>query len=161
MHRVMRALPSLAVIGPLISACHSPRSAAPEAPPPVETAPAAAPAATKERSTEATPPAQASPAAPDAPALPAPASPALDCDARKAQIETTLKAANSCRSDGDCTTLLPGCPFGCTRAIQRSINVETIESEIADYKASCNECVYRCRPAPHPPTCRAGFCSLD
>jgi hypothetical protein len=80
---------------------------------------------------------------------------------RKAQIETTLKAASSCRSDGDCTTLMPGCPFGCTRAIQRSINLETIESEIADYKASCNECVYRCRPAAHPPTCRAGFCSLD
>jgi hypothetical protein len=57
--------------------------------------------------------------------------------------------------------MMPGCPFGCTRAIERSINVDTIESEIADYKASCNECVYRCRPAQNPPTCRAGFCSLD
>jgi hypothetical protein len=156
----MPASSSLAVIGLWLSACHSPRGAAPEAPPPVETAPAAAAAATNEPSAEATPLAQASPALPDAASAPL-ASPPLDCDARKAQIETTLKAASSCRSDGDCTTLMPGCPFGCTRAIQRSINVATIESEIADYKASCDECVYRCRPALHPPTCRAGFCSLD
>jgi hypothetical protein len=155
----MRAPSSLAVLGLWIAACHSPRSAAPEAPPPGEAVPAASALATNEPSTAVTPPAQASPDA--ASAAPAPASPPLDCDMRKAQIETTLKAASSCRSDGDCTTLMPGCPFGCTRAIQRSINLETIESEIADYKASCNECVYRCRPAAHPPTCRAGFCSLD
>jgi hypothetical protein len=102
-----------------------------------------------------------------APSGPAPsegapaARPDSDCDVRKGQVAALLKEAGRCKIDADCTTLMPGCPFGCTQAIHRATNVPGIEAEIASYNADCNRCVYRCRPVERPPTCSAGFCSVE
>jgi hypothetical protein len=96
------------------------------------------------------------------PAGPLPAEPGAseDCEARKAAIEASIVEAGRCNTDADCTTLMPGCPFGCFRAVSRSSSTDVLERDIAAYNQACSECAYRCRPVEAPPTCQAGACTL-
>jgi hypothetical protein len=98
--------------------------------------------------------------APEDPPSEAPAS-AADCETRKAAILAQLDEAARCKVDSDCTSLLPGCPFGCGRAVNAAVDLAPLQGDIAAYGQSCNRCVYRCRPIERSPTCRAGVCSLD
>lgn len=91
---------------------------------------------------------------------PAPAA-APDCDARRARIDARIEDASRCSTDADCTTLMPGCPFGCFRPIHRATDTAAIEADIEAYRESCAACVYRCRALEHPPVCRDGRCITD
>jgi hypothetical protein len=56
--------------------------------------------------------------------------------------------------------MLPGCPFGCGRAVNVAFDLTPITRAISAYDQSCNRCMYRCRPIEQPPLCRAGVCTL-
>jgi hypothetical protein len=145
--RARYLISSLAVVA-LLGGCHPGKDVAPDGVSPPNAA-------------EASPP-EASDAAEALPAGAAPDEPGAgsDCETRKAAIEAAFVEASRCTSDADCTTLMPGCPFGCTRAIQRAAASEPILADIAAYNEACNRCVYRCRPVEAPPSCQAGVCTL-
>lgn len=134
---------SILVLGvfAVLAGCRSGRDAAPDG---------AAPAPPSE-----TAPSEAAPAE-----APPEAITDSQCEPKKAAIEAAFTEASHCTSDADCTTFMPGCPFGCFRAIHRSTPTEPISADIAAYNEACNPCVYRCRPLEKPPTCQAGVCTL-
>jgi len=130
----------------LLVACASAPEAAPSAPVNAEPPPS-----------EAVPPSNEPPASGE----PAPTVGGADCDARKAKIQASITEAGRCSTDADCTTMMPGCPFGCFPPIHRDTDVAAIEAEIEAYNQSCAACAYRCRPLEHPPTCSAGRCTTE
>jgi hypothetical protein len=148
----------------LVTACHSGRDSSAEAP--SAPAPVATPTAASASPPEGGAPSDGAPAegsgggAPAGDPGQAPASSA-ECEARKGEILARFARAARCKADSDCTTMLPGCPFGCGLAINATAELTPINDAIAAYNQSCNRCMYRCRPIERPPVCRAGLCSLD
>jgi hypothetical protein len=152
----------------LVTACHPGRDdsvEAPSQPAEAEAPPSPAHAGSPETPAEGAP-SEAAPAeggmggTPSRDPTEAPASSA-ECDTRKAAILARFTEAARCKADTDCTTMMPGCPFGCGLAINKAADLTPLNDDIAAYNQSCNRCMYRCRPIEQPPVCRAGLCSLD
>jgi hypothetical protein len=169
MHRQYLTL-AFIVVGAL-AACHSGGDVAPDgkAPAPAVAAepPAAAvtppvPAAPPQPSAAAQPPAAEPPPAPPAPSPPEPAAAAAPdaCKARRASIEAALNDAARCTKDSECTTMLPGCPFGCYKPVNRGVSLTQINADIEAYNQSCDRCMYKCIPPKGEPRCSAGRCVI-
>jgi len=165
MHRQYLTL-AFIVVGAL-AACHSGGDVAPDGKAPAPAVTAEPPAA------EVTPPVPAAPppSAPAAepPVAPAPAAPAAEsaaagapdaCKARRAAIETALNDAAHCAKDADCTTMLPGCPFGCYRPVNAGVSLTKINADIEAYNGTCDRCMYKCIAPKGEPHCSSGRCVI-
>jgi hypothetical protein len=85
---------------------------------------------------------------------------APDCESSKRGIDATLSRSTTCRVDEDCRLISLPCPFGCARAVHRSLEVEPLLNTIHEFKQACNACLYRCRNVDGRALCRDGICRL-
>jgi hypothetical protein len=53
------------------------------------------------------------------------------CETRKATIDAAFVEASRCTIDADCTTLMPGCPFGCTSLPEPYLAIQLCPAAIA------------------------------
>ena len=171
MHRQYLTL-AFIVVG-VLAACHSGGDVAPDGKAPAPAVTAEPPAAESTPSVTAAPPEPVSTPeptaepAPQPPAAPAPAAASAAaaatpdaCKARRAAIDNALKDAARCTQDSDCTTMLPGCPFGCYRPVNKGVSLTQINADIEAYNSACDRCMYKCIAPKGEPRCSSGRCVI-
>lgn len=64
------------------------------------------------------------------------------------EIKDNLGRANYCSQSADCSVKSYGCPFGCYSLVNKTEDLTLIESDIAGYYSTGNQCVYDCDRDP-------------
>jgi hypothetical protein len=81
----------------------------------------------------------------------------------QAEFAAHVEDSNECTSDGECAVIYPGCPLGCSVAvnIEHAEECEAYAADlIASYERGGTRCEYDCI-AVSPPYCDEGRCAVD
>lgn len=82
------------------------------------------------------------------------------CAERRAHIERLFTDLGRCTRDADCVEVTPGCPFGCSRPVNRAADPREVLDAIRSYRRACRRCHYRCVDRGRKVACVAGRCVL-
>jgi hypothetical protein len=80
------------------------------------------------------------------------------CDELKAEVIKTIEKNTFCGQDSECVPAGVGCPFGCSRYVNRQGESEVRDSYVKYTGNECVVCEYKCREPKGPPICQGGQC---
>jgi hypothetical protein len=66
------------------------------------------------------------------------------CESVAAGIAESLKAANTCNSNEDCTQAPLPCPFSCNTYTNKNTPLDTVKETIHNYNTECGFCAEDC-----------------
>lgn len=88
---------------------------------------------------------------------------APDEEELKRDFARVVARSNTCSADTDCVTFSPGCPLGCSVAVNRK-HEEEVRREasdlVDDYERWGRSCAYECIGDLEPPRCKDQKCEI-